>query len=57
MKDVWTMTSRSIIFFLRKHEKLHGKHPFAQKPIALLERLIEILQHSFFLLLIRTLGD
>ena len=34
MKDVWTMTAPS------KHEKLHGKHP-TQKPIALLERLIE----------------
>ena len=34
MKDVWTMTAPG------KHEKLHGKHP-TQKPIALLERLIE----------------
>ena len=34
MKDVWTMTAPG------KHEKLQGKHP-TQKPIALLERLIE----------------
>jgi len=34
MKDVWTMTAPG------KKEKLNGKHP-TQKPLALLERLIE----------------